>query len=216
MDRLRAGRRGLVSSAGGRRGRPASSPPAPRESGKTHGLAEYIAQEEMGRSHGFWWSPTAGGWPSKRSTRPTSRSTASCTRAKTPPARAPRKTTATPSPGRPTPTCAWAWYLGRAASRSGWTWATRPKTSTWRGSTGCRTAQLAAQIENREQTALDLVRFDPRTGRRQHCCCARRSEVWINLHDLFRPLDRRMRAASSGPPSAAASATCTCTTARAA
>lgn len=23
----------------------------------THGLAEYIAQEEMGRSHGYWWSP---------------------------------------------------------------------------------------------------------------------------------------------------------------
>jgi dipeptidyl-peptidase-4 len=28
-----------------------------RETGKTHGLAEYLAQEEMGRSEGFWWSP---------------------------------------------------------------------------------------------------------------------------------------------------------------
>lgn len=28
-----------------------------RGSGKTHGLAEYIAQEEMHRAHGFWWSP---------------------------------------------------------------------------------------------------------------------------------------------------------------
>ncbi|MCA9689570.1 MAG: DPP IV N-terminal domain-containing protein, partial [Myxococcales bacterium] len=27
-----------------------------RGTGKTHGLAEYIAQEEMHRSHGFWWS----------------------------------------------------------------------------------------------------------------------------------------------------------------
>lgn len=27
------------------------------EQGKTNGLAEYIAQEEMGRSTGFWWSP---------------------------------------------------------------------------------------------------------------------------------------------------------------
>lgn len=25
--------------------------------GFTYGLAEYVAQEEMGRSHGFWWSP---------------------------------------------------------------------------------------------------------------------------------------------------------------
>ncbi len=28
-----------------------------RETGLVHGLAEYIAQEEMGRQHGFWWSP---------------------------------------------------------------------------------------------------------------------------------------------------------------
>ena len=27
------------------------------ESGRTHGLAEYVAQEEMDRSQGFWWSP---------------------------------------------------------------------------------------------------------------------------------------------------------------
>ncbi|KAK8967892.1 hypothetical protein KSP40_PGU014547 [Platanthera guangdongensis] len=28
-----------------------------KENGKTHGLAEYIAQEEMDRKAGFWWSP---------------------------------------------------------------------------------------------------------------------------------------------------------------
>ena len=28
-----------------------------RGTGKTHGLAEFIAQEEMKRNHGFWWSP---------------------------------------------------------------------------------------------------------------------------------------------------------------
>ncbi|XP_010925938.1 uncharacterized protein [Elaeis guineensis] len=28
-----------------------------KENGKTHGLAEYIAQEEMDRKTGFWWSP---------------------------------------------------------------------------------------------------------------------------------------------------------------
>lgn len=28
-----------------------------KENGKTHGLAEYIAQEEMDRKSGFWWSP---------------------------------------------------------------------------------------------------------------------------------------------------------------
>ena len=28
-----------------------------RGTGKTHGLAEYVAQEEMGRRRGYWWSP---------------------------------------------------------------------------------------------------------------------------------------------------------------
>jgi dipeptidyl-peptidase-4 len=28
-----------------------------RETNRVHGLAEYISQEEMGRQHGFWWSP---------------------------------------------------------------------------------------------------------------------------------------------------------------
>jgi dipeptidyl-peptidase-4 len=32
-----------------------------RGTGKTHGLAEYIAAEEMDRDHGFWWSPD-GQW----------------------------------------------------------------------------------------------------------------------------------------------------------
>jgi hypothetical protein len=28
-----------------------------REAGKTNGVANYIAQEEMARGEGFWWSP---------------------------------------------------------------------------------------------------------------------------------------------------------------
>ena len=56
MDRLRSARRALVSF-------PSKAVSLSRltaganSTGKTHGLAEYIAQEEMGRRHGFWWSP---------------------------------------------------------------------------------------------------------------------------------------------------------------
>ncbi len=32
-----------------------------RYQGKSNGLAEFVAQEEMGRQHGFWWSPS-GVW----------------------------------------------------------------------------------------------------------------------------------------------------------
>ncbi|MDQ2996392.1 MAG: DPP IV N-terminal domain-containing protein, partial [Chloroflexota bacterium] len=46
---------------------------------------------------------------------------------------------------------------------------------------------LSAQIENRAQTTLDLLRFDPRTGARS-TLLQETSAVWINLHQIFRPL----------------------------
>ena len=46
---------------------------------------------------------------------------------------------------------------------------------------------LSAQIENRAQTTLDLLRFDPRTGERS-TLLQETSDVWINLHQIFRPL----------------------------
>ena len=46
---------------------------------------------------------------------------------------------------------------------------------------------LSAQIENRAQTTLDLLRFDPRTGERS-TLLQENSDVWINLHQIFRPL----------------------------
>ena len=49
-------------------------------------------------------------------------------------------------------------------------------------------AGLVAQVENRAQTRLDLVRLDPATGAAQ-VLLTETSDVWINLHDLFRPLD---------------------------
>ena len=47
---------------------------------------------------------------------------------------------------------------------------------------------LCAQIENREQTQLELVRFDISTGSRT-TLLTETSEAWINLHDMFKPLD---------------------------
>jgi dipeptidyl-peptidase-4 len=44
------------------------------------------------------------------------------------------------------------------------------------------------QIENRAQTRLDLVRFDPRTGRGK-LVLTESTEVWINLHNLLQPLE---------------------------
>jgi dipeptidyl-peptidase-4 len=47
--------------------------------------------------------------------------------------------------------------------------------------------RLSAQLENRPQTWLELVVFDPMTGQRQ-LLLREESQAWINLHNLFRPL----------------------------
>jgi len=46
---------------------------------------------------------------------------------------------------------------------------------------------LSAQIENRAQTTLDLVQFDPSSGERRDLL-REQSDTWINLHQIFRPL----------------------------
>ena len=47
---------------------------------------------------------------------------------------------------------------------------------------------LCVQVENREQTQLDLLRFDITTGR-PTTLLTESTDVWINLNDMFRPLD---------------------------
>ena len=47
---------------------------------------------------------------------------------------------------------------------------------------------LCAQIQSRDQMRLDLVRFDVATGARTKVL-TEQSDVWINLHTMFRPLE---------------------------
>jgi dipeptidyl-peptidase-4 len=47
--------------------------------------------------------------------------------------------------------------------------------------------RLSAQIQNREQSRLDLIFFDPATGEGTPFL-QETTDVWINLHDVFRPL----------------------------
>ena len=54
-----------------------------RGTGKVNGAAEYVAQEEMGRAHGYWWSPDSRQIAFVKWMRPISRCTVSCTRART-------------------------------------------------------------------------------------------------------------------------------------
>lgn len=48
---------------------------------------------------------------------------------------------------------------------------------------------LVAQIQNRQQTRLKLCRFDPATGRRE-VLLVEESDVWVNLNECFTPLHK--------------------------
>jgi dipeptidyl-peptidase-4 len=156
------------------------------QNGKTHGLAEYIAQEEMDRHHGYWWSPDSRkiaftevdeshipGYvithQGKEATGDDAREEHRYPFAGQANARL-RLGVITLDGGEP------VWmdlgdeqdiYLARVQ------W--------WPD--GC----LAAQVENRHQDELRLVRFDPLDGAGE-TVLVETNPVWINLNNLFKPL----------------------------
>ena len=55
---------------------------------------------------------------------------------------------------------------------------------------------VMAQVQNRRQTVLQLLRLDPLTGARQ-VLVEERTEVWVNLHDMLHSLPTLLRGDSS-------------------
>ncbi|MEM6993690.1 MAG: S9 family peptidase [Myxococcota bacterium] len=168
-----------------------------RGTGRTHGLAEYIAQEEMGRYSGYWWSHDASriAYTEVDETHiPTWRIA---------------------HQGRDTPSWEDHGYpfagepnakvrLGVVAAKGGKTvWMDvgmegEPADDLYLARVHWMpSGELLAEIENRAQSRLDLVRFDPKTGART-VLLTERSEVWINLHSAFRPLEKATGAAAGG------------------
>lgn len=56
---------------------------------------------------------------------------------------------------------------------------------------------LAAQIINRHQTKIKLVKFDIRTGEKR-VILVEENKTWINIHDCFTPLDKGVTKFSGG------------------
>ncbi|MGB3717342.1 MAG: S9 family peptidase [Candidatus Promineifilaceae bacterium] len=175
----------VVSSHGGE---PRQLTSGARGTGKKHGLAEYIAQEEMKRMHGYWWSPDSSRIaftevdethiPVYRITHQGSDVVGEGAQedhrypfAGKANARV-RLGVVPVTGGEP------VWmdlgddadvYLARVA---------------W-----LPDGSLGVQIENREQTNLDLFVFNPDTGVRR-LLLREQSEIWINLHEMFHPLKK--------------------------
>jgi dipeptidyl-peptidase-4 len=182
----------VVPSAGGE---PRQLSHGARGTGKTHGLAEFIAQEEMHRSHGFWWSHDSK-WiaftevdethiPVYRIVHQGKDTVGESAQEDhrypfVGEANAKVRLAVVPiAGGEP------VWmdlgdddiYLARVA---------------WLPDGG-----LSAQLQNREQTELELVRFDPNTGGRS-LLLHETSAVWINLHDMFKPVKHTRREGEAG------------------
>ncbi|XP_002987827.2 uncharacterized protein LOC9651895 [Selaginella moellendorffii] len=163
-----------------------------RSSGKTHGLAEYIAQEEMDRRNGFWWSsdskfiaftevdgsaippfrimhqgkPSVGGDAEEDHAYPfAGQSNVKLRLGVVPVAAAGQITWMDLECG----TSEEEEYLARVM------W--MPDNS------------LAVQVLSRDHSKLKLLKFDSRTGRRA-LLLQETSDVWINLHDCFTPLHK--------------------------
>ncbi len=167
-----------------------------RGTGRSHGLAEYIAQEEMGRHHGFWWSEDGAMLafaevderaipvfpiPHPAAERPTHEDHRypfaggpnARVRLGVVPARGGppvwmdlRMPGVAPNPPQLAP-AADDIYLARVRFMPG--------------------GELWVQLEDRRQQRLDLVAFDPRTGRGR-LVLRETSDVWINLHHMLRPI----------------------------
>ena len=158
-----------------------------RGSGKTHGLAEYIAQEEMQQLTGFWWSKDGSHIafkevdethiPTYRIMHQGSGDTGTSA----------QEDHRYPFAGQPNARVRLG-VVTASSSETAWMDLGDDEDIYLARVVWMPDGSLCAQIENREQTRLDLVRFDISTGIRT-TLLTETSDVWINLHDMFRPLD---------------------------
>jgi dipeptidyl-peptidase-4 len=159
-----------------------------RQAGKTHGLAEYIAQEEMDRSRGLWWSPDSR-WIAfeevDESHIPVYRI---LHQGKDFTGEGAQEDHRYPFAGQPNARV----RLGVVSVQGGepvWMDLGQDEDIYLARVHWLPDGRLSAQIENRAQSELELVVFDPQTGRRS-LLLRETNPVWINLHDLFRPLQQ--------------------------
>ena len=198
-----------------------------RGTGKTNGLAEYIAQEEMHRLHGFWWSKDGSQiafeevdethipvyrivHQGKDDTGASAQEDHRYPFAGEPNARVRLGVVSVPSPsprsshrGAPAAPIEEEEATPSPLAGEGWDEEKTPSSGElvepiWMDLGDDEDIYLArvdwmpdgslcVQIQDREQTRLELIRFDTSTGQGV-TLLTEMSDVWINLHNMFRPL----------------------------
>lgn len=154
-----------------------------KESNKTHGLAEYVAQEEMGRSHGYWWSPNSKYIAFEESDQQHLSMMKTVHQGDNKNGEQSLEEYRYPFAGEKNATVKLA-VVNITDLETIWMdlgsnediYLTRVQ---WLSDT-----ELSAQIENREQTKLELQSYDITTGN-PRVILVEKNETWINLNNLF-------------------------------
>ena len=190
---VRAGDLWVAGVDGGAAGRSEERPltRGAASAGVTRGLAEYIAAEEMGRYEGFWWSPDGSRiafaevderhipiyrivHQGKDSVGEGSQEDHHYPFAGQANARV-RLGVVTVATGE----VVWMGEVAGGPQPGPYEYLARVQ---W-----CPSGNLLAQVEDRPQQGLDIIRYDPATGVGS-LLLREASATWINLHDLLHPL----------------------------
>ena len=159
-----------------------------QESGKTHGLAEFIAQEEMGCSEGFWWSPDGELLAFKEVDETHIPIYRILHQGQDSVGEGAQEDHRYPFAGQANARDRLGVVL-RSGGDVVWMDLGPDEDFYLARVDWFPEGSLAVQIENREQTRLDLMCFDPQTGK-GNLVLRESNETWINLHELFRPLKK--------------------------
>ncbi|MCP4417305.1 MAG: prolyl oligopeptidase family serine peptidase [Chloroflexi bacterium] len=164
--------------------------------GKTNGLAEYIAQEEMGRSRGYWWSPDSQMLAFVEVDETHIPVYRIVHQGKDNVGDGAQEDHRYPFAGMPNARVRLG-VIGRDGGEVQWLDLGDDPDIYLARVNWLPNGRLIAQILNREQTQLDLIEYDLQT-KQKRLLLRETSDVWINLHNDFRPLRKLPNQDGSG------------------
>ena len=168
----------VVAVAGGK---PRRLTHGARKAGKTHGLAEFIVQEEFARGEGFWWSPDGRSLAFEEVDDRHIPLYYIVHQGKDSTGEDAHETHRYPFAGAANVHA----RLGVVSRRGGkpvWMDASYPEEIYLARVFWWPDGDLGAVVTNREQSAVEVVRFDPETGKRRQVL-RETTDAWINIPD---------------------------------
>ena len=151
------------------------------KAGTTRGLAEYIAQEEMGRSSGYWWSPDS---KSIAFIEVDETNIPEFILTNLGDELVPNEAYRYPFAGCDNADV----RLGITDLHGNMSWADTSNYEYIARVNWTKKGSLVVQCQTRDQTRLDLLKFDSSLNG-STIILSEQSDVWVNLHDMFRALD---------------------------